>query len=117
MTPLNKFDGFFDNKDTPIPFTPTMEQCIEAVMTIILQKPDWFKIPEIRLVVAKSADGLALRMLEEKEKGNKPDLHIGYAAFMMMVTEVLDITFDDYATPEEREARQENEDEEADPFD
>ena len=114
MTPLNKFNGFFEN-NAPTPFVPTIEQCIQAVMTIVVQKADWFKIPEIRLVVAKTADGLAMRMLEEKEKGKKPDLHVGYAAFMMMVTEVLEITFDEYATPEEQEARQE--DEETDPFD
>jgi hypothetical protein len=100
MNPHNKFEGFFQS-DAP-PIVPSTEQCIEAVMTIILQRPDWLKNPELRMIVLKTADGLAFKMLKDKEEGKKIDLHIGYAAFMMMVTEVLDLTRDEYGTDEER---------------
>jgi hypothetical protein len=113
MNPHNKFQGFFQS-DAPPPIVPTTEQCIEAVMTIILQRSDWFKNTELRMIVLKTADGLAFKMMKEKEEGKKIDLHVGYAAFMMMVTEVLDLTRDEYGTDEERKLADGERDEEED---
>ena len=32
----------------------------------------------------------------------KPDIHIGVAAFMMMLAQVMEMTYDEYASAEER---------------
>lgn len=104
MSPNNKYDGFFSKKDIPSmdKFKPSPMQIAEALMALAGEFPHFYKDEGQRMIVANGIQYLTNWMLDEKEAGRRPDIHIGVAAFMMMLAQVMEMTYDKYAGGEER---------------
>jgi hypothetical protein len=104
MSPQNKYDGFFSKKDISgmEAFKPTPTQITEALMALAGTMPDFYKDTGQRMVVTNGIAYLTDWLVDEKEAGRVPDFHVGYAAFMMMLVQVMDMTYDDYAGDYER---------------
>lgn len=104
MSPQNKYDGFFDKKNIPNMenFKPTPTQIIEALMALVGAHQYFYEDEGMRLVVSNNVNYLTNWMVTEKQEGRNPNIHIGYAGFMMMVAQVMEMTYDEFAGEEER---------------
>ena len=104
MSPNNKYDGFFSKKDIPSmeAFKPSPMQIAEALMALAGEFPHFYKDEGQRMIVANGVHYLTNWMISEKEAGKRPDIHIGVAAFMMMLAQVMEMTYEEYASAEER---------------
>lgn len=104
MSPNNKYDGFFSKKDIPSmdKFKPSPMQIAEALMALAGEFPHFYKDEGQRMIVANGIQYLTNWMLAEKEAGRRPDIHIGVAAFMMMLAQVMEMTHEKYAGADER---------------
>jgi hypothetical protein len=119
MAPSNNFNGFFSGKNPPaMTYTPTPTQVAEALMQLAGASPFFYKDEAQRLIVVKGIHYLTNWMLDEVEAGRRPDFHVGYAAFMMMLAQVIEMTHEEFAGKEERENfplfKDDDEDEEED---
>ena len=119
MSPNNKYDGFFSKKDIPSmeAFKPTPMQIANALMQLAGAYPHFYKDEGQRMIVANGIHYLTNWMVSEKEAGNRPDIHVGVAAFMMMLAQVMEMTYDKYAGEEEREFYPLHEDAEDEDYD
>ena len=104
MSPNNKYEGFFSKKDTPSmdAYKPSPTQIAEALMALAGSMPEFYKDEGQRMIVSNGISYLTNWMVGEKQAGRNPDFHIGYAAFMMMLAQVMEMTYDDYAGAEEQ---------------
>ena len=114
--PINKFGNFF-NDPKPVMGTikPKPGQILEALYTVMLMEPHWYKRTDLRMVVLSSLKGLALIVQEEKDKGNETSINSAEAAFLCILGDLALATREQYATDEEREMfplDEENEEEE-----
>ena len=105
MSPQNKYDGFFSKKDISgmEAFKPTPTQITEALMALAGSMPDFYKDAGQRMVVTNGIAFLTDWLVGEKEAGRNPDFHVGYAAFMMLLSDRMVDSYDDYAGDKERE--------------
>ena len=119
MSPENKYDGFFSKKDIPSmdKFKPSPMQIAEALMALAGEFPHFYKDEGQRMIVANGVHYLTNWMISEKEAGKRPDIHIGVAAFMMMLAQVMEMTYDKYAGADEREYYPLHEDAEDEDYD
>lgn len=104
MSPENKYEGFFSKKDISgiEAFKPSPTQITEALMALAGTMPEFYKNAEQRMIVCNGIAYLTDWLVGEKEAGRNPDYHVGYAAFMMMLAHVMEMTYDDYAGQEEQ---------------
>ena len=104
MSPQNKYDGFFSKKDIPSmeKFTPSPMQIAEALMSLAGAYPHFYKDEGQRMIVANGIHYLTNWMVSEKEAGKRPDIHVGVAAFLMMLAQVMEMTYAEFAGEEER---------------
>jgi hypothetical protein len=113
--PSNNFSNFFDS-DQPPPmikeFKPTIKQAIITLLDIVAQSPMFYKDPAKRLVVSMIIAYATQELQEAKDKNLKPaDVTPGDAAFMMIVGDMMSLTYDEYAGEKEREMFPHNRDE------
>lgn len=101
----NKFEGFFESDNHPAMkmVTPTPSQIIEALMMICGQNHQFYKDPTLRLIICGSLDILEKHIIKTRDEGKTPDIHVGYAAFMMLLSDRMVDSYDDYAGDKERE--------------
>ena len=102
--PQNNFADFFSNKNHPAieTFAPTPVQIIEALMMLCSQDPKWYENPSLRLMVAGGMAKVTDYIADEMEAGRRPDIHVGYAAFMMLLSDRL-VSSREFASEEELE--------------
>jgi len=98
----NKFEGFFDSQKNPI-IEPTPIQLCEALAMMVSQVPDWYTKPMLRMMAHGGSSKIASYIKEELENNRKPNLDIGWSAFLMMIQERLVTSYDKYADNTERE--------------
>lgn len=103
--PKNNSHGFFNDPNShPFSqkFKPMKEEIFAALMHLVAQHPDFYKKPDLRMLVA----GGMCQVLEElngaMDRGERPDLHPGYAAFMMLMADRMSSSYEQYASDEER---------------
>lgn len=101
----NKFDNFF-NDPTKImgdkKFQPTLSMKVETLMALAGRNPYWWKNPDARLGMASLIHDCNCDLSECMDTGEKPDLHVFGAAFMMVMNDLLRST-SDFACDKERE--------------
>ena len=104
MSPQNKYDGFFSKKDTPNmeAFKPSPTQITEALMALAGSMPDFYKDAGQRMIVCNGIAYLTDWLVGEKDAGRNPEYHVGYAAFMMMLSQIMEMTYDEYAGEDEQ---------------
>jgi hypothetical protein len=102
----NKFEGFFDDPNHPqiSKHEPTMQQLVEAMAVMCSQVHDWYTKPLLRMMAHGASQKIANKIQEAVNRGERPDFHPGWAAFMMLVQERLMTSYEKYADDAEREA-------------
>ena len=55
------------------------------------------------MIVAKGIHYVTDWMVGEKAEGRMPEIHLGFAAFMMMLAQIMEMTYEEYAGQTERE--------------
>ena len=101
----NKFEGFFEEDNHPAMkmVTPTPSQIIEGLMMICGQNHQFYKDEGIRLILCGGLDMCEKYIINCRDEGKVPDIHVGYAAFMMLLADRMVDSYDDYAGDKERE--------------
>ncbi len=101
----NQFEGFFDNENHPaMSFNvPSTSQVIETMMMICGQNHQFYKDPSVRLIICGGLDMCEKYIIKCRDEGKVPDIHVGYAAFMMLLSDRMVDSYDDYASDKERE--------------
>jgi len=104
MSPQNKYDGFFSRKDIDMgAFKPDPLDVIKSLMHFAGEFPNFYKHENQRMIVAKGIHYVTDWMVGEKEDGRMPEIHLGFAAFMMMLAQIMEMTYEEYAGQTERE--------------
>ena len=101
----NQFEGFFENENHhAMSFnTPSTSQIIETMMMICGQNHQFYKDESIRLIVCGGLDMCEKHIIKARDEGRTPDIHVGYAAFLMLLSDRMVDSYDDYASDKERE--------------
>ena len=101
----NKFEGFFENNDHPAMkmVIPNVSQVIETLMMICGQNHQFYKDASLRLLICGGLDMCEKHIIKVRDEGKTPDIHVGYAAFMMLLADRMVDSYDDYASDKERE--------------
>lgn len=101
----NEFDGFFENPTANKfeKYAPTIEQIAQALMTLCGQNPKWYKNEQLRLMAWGGVNTICSQIHDCIQNDRKPDLHIAYAAFLMLLQDRLITSYDEFAGEEERE--------------
>jgi hypothetical protein len=101
----NQFEGFFENNDHPAmkKMVPNVSQVIETMMMICGQNHEFYKDEGIRLIICGGLDMCEKHIIKMRDEGRTPDIHVGYAAFMMLLSDRMVDSYDDYASDKERE--------------
>lgn len=105
--PDNKFKDFFSKdiqKDLKefIP-APPPEMVINSLIALVGENPKFYRNPTLRLLVCGGLVMVTDYMMAEIKAGRKPEMHIGTAAFMMLLGDRMASTYEQYASDEERE--------------
>jgi hypothetical protein len=102
--PQDNFADFFSSKNHPAleTFAPTPVQIIEALMMLCSQDPKWYEKPALRMMVSGGMAKVTDYIADEMEAGRRPDIHVGYAAFMMLLSDRI-MTSREFASQEELE--------------
>lgn len=106
MNPPNHFHDFFQkhgNSEAIEHFLPPPSFLIEALVRVCAKHPFWWQNASLRLKVAGGMAGAAKSLKQRIEKGKDPGIHPAEAAFMMMVSDRMTQSYEDYASDEERE--------------
>ena len=101
----NKFEGFFENNNHPAMkmVVPNVSQVIETLMMICGQNHQFYKDESIRLLIGSGLDVCEKHLIKMRDEGRDPGIHVGYAAFMMLLSDRMVDSYDDYAGDKERE--------------
>jgi len=101
----NKFEGFFESDNHPAMkmVVPTPSQIIETLMMICGQNHQFYKDASIRLIICGGLDVVEKHIIKARDEGRDPGIHVGYAAFMMLLADRMVDSYDDYAGDKERE--------------
>jgi hypothetical protein len=101
----NKFEGFFEDENHPAinEFAPPPSKYVEMLMMICGQNNQFYMDPKLRLIVAGVMQHLTNGIVEAQDRGEKIDLHVGYAAFMMLLADRMEDSYEEYASEDERE--------------
>ena len=97
----NKFEGFFDSEN-PVA-EPSPQQFCEALAMMVSQVPDWYTKPMLRMMAHGGASKIVAYIKQAMEENRKPDIDIGWSAFLMLLQERLMTSYDKYSDPMERE--------------
>lgn len=101
----NEFEGFFENPSSSKfqKYAPTIEQVAQALMTLCGQNVQWYKNPELRLMAWGGVSTICRQIQQSIDENRKPDLHIAYAGFLMLLQDRLVTSYAEFAGDEERE--------------
>ena len=101
----NKFEGFFEEDNHPAMkmVVPTPSQIIETLMMICGQNHQFYKDASIRLMICGGLEVVEQHIIKTRNEGQAPNIHVGYAAFMMLLSDRMVDSYDDYAGDKERE--------------
>jgi hypothetical protein len=105
MNPTNHFKDFFADKNAAPPddFLPPPSLLIAAIMRLCSKHPLWYTHPQLRLMVAGGTAGAAKSLKDRILQGKDPGLTSAEAAFMMMVSDRLGHSYEEFASDEEKE--------------
>jgi hypothetical protein len=104
MSPQNKYDGFFSRKDIDMgAYKPDPLDVVKSLMHFAGEFPNFYKHENQRMIVAKGIHYVTDWMVGEKAEGRMPEIHLGFAAFMMMLAQIMEMTYEEYAGQTERE--------------
>ena len=109
----NKFEGFFEEDNHPAMkmVIPNVSQVIETLMMICGQNHQFYKDEGIRLIICGGLDVVEKHLIKMRDELRDPGIHVGYAAFMMLLADRMVDSYDDYAGDKERELFPLNKDE------
>ena len=102
---MNQFEGFFENDNHPAMkmVIPNVSRVIETLMMICGQNHQFYKDASLRLLICGGLDMCEKHIIKVRDEGKTPDIHVGYAAFMMLLADRMVDSYDDYAGDKERE--------------
>ena len=101
----NKFEGFFENDNHPAMkmIVPSTTQIIETLMMICGQNHQFYKDEGIRLILCGGLDMCEKHIIKARDENRDPGIHVGCAAFLMLLADRMVDSYDDYAGDKERE--------------
>ena len=100
----NNFEGFFDNPNHPqiAKHEPSPQQMVEALAVMCSQVHDWYTKPIMRMMAHGVSQKIGNSLQDAVLRGERPDFHPGWAAFLMLIQERLMTSYDKYADETER---------------
>ena len=105
----NNFDNFFD-MDKPLTpemmgaFRPTVSEVVDSLLLLTMQNPLFYKDENLRLAVCSGILYSTQELAEAKAKGFVPEgITAGHAGFMLLLSDMMSMTYDEFAGPVERE--------------
>ena len=105
----NNFDNFF-NMDKPLTpemmgnFRPTVSEVVDSLLLLTMQNPLFYKDENLRLAVCAGILYSTQELAEAKSKGFVPEgITAGHAGFMLLLGDMMSMTYDEFAGPVERE--------------
>jgi hypothetical protein len=104
--PTNNFSNFFDNND-PHPmmheFKPSIHEVIFSLVELVMRNPTFYKDQKLRLVASAAMAYATQELADAKERNERPkDVTAGDAAFMMLLGDMMSMTYDEFAGDLER---------------
>lgn len=105
--PKNEFENFFAEGGEKIAekFQPAQppEHIIDALIALVGERPKFYRDPVLRIMVCNGIASVTDYMMKEVAAGRRPNIHLGTAAFMMLLGDRMASTYEQYASEEERE--------------
>jgi len=104
--PNNNFSNFFDNND-PHPmmeqFKPSIHDVIYSIIELVTRHPTFYMDEKLRLVVCAGLGYATQELAEAKARNERPkNVTAGDAAFMMLMGDMMSLTYDENAGETER---------------
>lgn len=107
--PTNNYGDFFnmDKKVSPEimgAYRPTIFEVVDSLLMLTMQQPLFYMDEKLRMVVCAGILYSTQELAKAKEQGLKPEgLTAGHAGFMLLLSDVMSMTYDKYAGKLERE--------------
>lgn len=107
--PTNNFNNFFNmNKPADVDmmgkFKPSISEVVKSLIDITLHNPFFYKDENARLSVCAGILYATQELAMAKERGERPkDVDVGMAAYMMLLGDMMSMTYDEFAGEKERE--------------
>ena len=107
--PTNNFNNFFNmNKPADVDmmgkFKPSISEVVRSLIDITLHNPFFYKDENARLSVCAGILYATQELAMAKERGERPkDVDVGMAAYMMLLGDMMSMTYDEFAGDKERE--------------
>lgn len=105
--PTNNFSNFFDNNE-PHPmmdeFKPSISQVIRSLVELVTLNPLFYMDEKLRLIACAAMGYATQELLDAKARNEKPkDVTVSDAAFMMILGDMMSMSYDEFAGDMERE--------------
>lgn len=107
--PKNEYGDFFNmekpvNMDTMGNFKPTISEVVMGMIEITGKNPFFYKDENMRMIVCAGILYATQELAAAKERGERPkDVDVGMAAYMMILGDMMSMTYDEFAGDTERE--------------
>lgn len=107
--PKNNFGNFFDmdkpaDVDMMGKFKPTISEVVKSLIDITAHNPFFYKDENARLAICAGILYATQELSAMKERGERPaDVDMGMGAYMMLLGDMMSMTYDQYAGDKERE--------------
>jgi hypothetical protein len=105
----NNFDNFF-NMDKPLTpemmgnFRPTVSEVVDSLLLLTMQNPLFYKDENLRIAVCSGILYATDELGKAKAQGFIPEgITAGHAGFMLLLGDMMSMTYDEFAGPVERE--------------
>lgn len=107
--PTNNFADFF-NMDKPAhqemmgKFKPTIREVIVSLIDLVAQNPGFYKDENLRVIALTGIMYATQELVALRNQNLRPDdVDMGMSAFMMMLSDMLRMTYNEYAGETEKE--------------
>jgi hypothetical protein len=106
MEPNNNFKGMFNNEDKFANIIkdklkePTPQEALEMLAKMMGANKEWYKNEMLRMMACGVNTMLHDHVVDEIEKGNERPLDFGSLAFLMLTSDMLQLTME-YASEKE----------------
>ena len=107
--PTNNYGDFFnmDKKVSPEimgAHRPTIAEVVDSLLMLTMQQPLFYTDEKLRMVVCAGILYSTQELAKAKEQGLVPaEITAGHAGFMLLLSDVMSMTYDKYAGKLERE--------------
>ena len=101
----NNFEDFFnlDKSVESVVKEPSMEEVINGLIEMTAERPLFYMNHKLRMFVCTAIAFCNNKMMEFKQKGETAPIGLSHAAFMMLLSDTMSITYDEHAGEMERQ--------------